>query len=115
MLRKRSACSMAMSAAKITASAASMSDWLSSFSMPIAGSKRNCALGDADHAHAERGDAGIALLLAPVPAVEERGQAQAERGRADGGGARAHDGEVALLDHGGAEKERGLVDRAAHV
>ena len=53
--------------------------------------KGNRAFGDADQAHGEAGDARLDLFFGPQLAVEQRGDAQPQRRRANGGGAGAHD------------------------
>jgi hypothetical protein len=65
--------------------------------------------------HAQRGDAGLALLLAPALAREERRESHAERRRADRRGDGAHQEEVASLISPLAKKNAALLTGSAHV
>ncbi len=70
---------------------------------------------DADGAHGQGCEARFALAVRPAVGCEQRRQAQAQGGDADGGGAGAHDAHMALPDHGHPEEEGRLVHGPAHV
>ena len=70
---------------------------------------------DAQFTVARVSDTSFVLFLGPEFFSQHRGQAHAQRRRADGRSARAHDEVIAFLDHGGAVDTEDQIEQSAGI